>query len=293
MNPIVYHIVSGQAFFTGVLLVILSAWTSTRRHRLLHRLGVLCFLMGAIAIGISSTAIPYWYYAWAGLWTLVWIVYCLKKVHIRWLPYVVMAVWLVAAMLELPYHLMPSIDRVPVRKIAIIGDSVTAGVGNSEKEETWPRILAHRHQLHVQDISHVDETARTALKRVKEHSIDSPLVVVEIGGNDLLGFATSAQFAENLEALLEHLAGSGRQILMFELPLPPFHHEFGRIQRTLAAKYHVHLIPKRVFLSVLAGGDSTLDSIHLSQAGHELMAKRVWGVIGSAYVEAQSGASVN
>ena len=39
----------------------------------------------------------------------------------------------------------------------------------------------------------------------------------------------------------------------------------------------------RVFLSVIAGRDSTLDSIHLSQAGHERMAECVWGLVESAF----------
>jgi acyl-CoA thioesterase-1 len=82
------------------------------------------------------------------------------------------------------------------------------------------------------------------------------------------------------------VTASQRQVVMFELPLPPFHHEYGRIQRTLAHKYGVSLIPKRVFLTVLAASDSTLDTIHLSQAGHELMAARVWQLISSAFPSA-------
>lgn len=70
---------------------------------------------------------------------------------------------------------------------------------------------------------------------------------------------------------------------MFELPLPPFYHEYGRIQRAVAAKYHVLLVPKRIFLSAIAGSDSTLDSIHLSQSGHEFMADCVWRLVKSAF----------
>jgi acyl-CoA thioesterase I len=43
------------------------------------------------------------------------------------------------------------------------------------------------------------------------------------------------------------------------------------------------LIPKRVFLSVIAGDDSTLDSIHLSQSGHQTMADTVWRSVVSAF----------
>ena len=70
---------------------------------------------------------------------------------------------------------------------------------------------------------------------------------------------------------------------MFELPLPPFHNSFGRIQRDLAGKYNVKLIPKRVFMRILSGADKTLDSIHLTQSGHDLMAKTVWEIIGPAF----------
>ena len=70
---------------------------------------------------------------------------------------------------------------------------------------------------------------------------------------------------------------------MFELPLPPFCNEFGRAQRNVAAKHNVILIPKRVFLSVIAGSDSTLDSIHLSQSGHQFMADCVWKLVRSAF----------
>lgn len=126
-------------------------------------------------------------------------------------------------------------------------------------------------------------TASSALKSAKSQSIKSQLVVVEIGGNDLLGSTTSPQFARDLDALLAHLAAEDRQLIMFELPLPPFYHEYGRIQRSVAAKHNVALVPKRVFLSVLAGSDSTLDTIHLSQSGHQFMADCVWHLIKSAF----------
>ena len=109
------------------------------------------------------------------------------------------------------------------------------------------------------------------------------LVLIEIGGNDLLGETTSAQFERDLNQLLSQIRAPGRTLVMFELPLPPLCNEYGRIQRRLAARYGVRLIPKRVFISVLAGGGATLDSIHLSEAGHQQMADSVWAVIDPAY----------
>jgi acyl-CoA thioesterase I len=283
MNWLVYHIVGGHAFFTGVALLIIGAVSSTRSRPIFSRITVLSFLVGVIAIVVSSTAIPYWYYSVAVAVTLAWIASRFKKNWRRWAPYTVAAAWLTGALFELPYHFTPSLHATATRTLTIIGDSVTAGVGGDETSETWPSILAREHQLQVQDISHMGETAASALKRAKSHSIESSVVVVEIGGNDLLGSTTSTQFARDLDALLAHLAAPDRQIIMFELPLPPFCHEYGRVQRSVAAKHNVKLVPRRVFLSVISGSDSTLDTIHLSQSGHQFMADCVWRLVKSAF----------
>ena len=290
MNWLVVHIVSGQVFFTGVALIVIAAIASMRRQVLARRVAVLLFLIGIIAVVVSSTAISYGYYALAAGGTLLWILSLLRKPAWSWGSWTLAGVWLGAALLELPYHLTPSLQPASDCSLAVLGDSVTAGIGDSETSETWPRILARTHQLKVQDISHVGETAASALERARTHSVTASVVVIEIGGNDLLGSTTSAEFALDLDALLTHLASPARQLVMLELPLPPFYHEFGRVQRTLSAKHRVVLVPKRVFLSVLAGQDSTLDSIHLSQAGHQLMADAVWCLIKSAFEAKSAGA---
>ena len=291
MNPLVFHIVSGQAFFTGVALVLFSALASTRSRPIFGRLAGLTFVIGVMAIVLSSTALPYWYYAIATVMTLLWLGSRFVTKWRRWTPFAVAAAWSVAALIELPYHITPSLAPASSRAITVIGDSVTAGVGVEETSETWPSILAREHELRVQDISHIGETAASALKRARMHEIDAPVVVVEIGGNDLLGSTTSARFARDLDALLTHLVAPDRQILMFELPLPPFRHEYGRIQRVLAEKHNVELIPKRVFLSVIADGASTLDTIHLSQSGHQRMANRVWRLVKFAFPTTRADAA--
>ncbi|QDU11194.1 SGNH/GDSL hydrolase family protein [Gimesia aquarii] len=283
MNPIVFHIISGQAFFTGSVLVMLAAWLSTRESRVAKRVMVLVFLLGMIAIVVSSTSMPYWFYGCAGVITLVWISSCFVKKWRRWSAYAVIGVWAIAIGLEAPYHLTPTIKPVASRSMTVIGDSVTAGLGGGDKAETWPQILARKHDLQVQDISHVGDTVSAALKRVQKAPVVSPIVLLAIGGNDILGSTTTEQFAKSLEALLAELSAPDRQLIMLELPLPPFYHEYGRTQRNLAQKYDVALVPKRVFLSIIARGESTLDSIHLSEAGHQTMAEVVWGLVMPAY----------
>ena len=283
MNWLVYHIASGHAFFTGVVLVITAALASTQPSRIVTRTSGIAFLVGIIAIAVSSTAIPYWIYAVALVATAAWVV---SRYVVRWKRWATTAVvisWLIATAFEIQYHAMPSLQPTLPHSITVIGDSVTAGMGAIDTADRWPLILARHHDLVVQDISQMGETTGSAIRRVKAYEIESTIVVVEIGGNDLLGSTTSAQFESDLDALLSHLRLPGRQLVMFELPLPPFCIEYGRIQRSLARKHSVSLVPKRVFLSVLSAGDSTIDTIHLTQAGHDRMAACVWSLIRSAF----------
>lgn len=282
MNGLVYHVVSGDAYFSGMALVVLSALLSSDSHPRLQRATPVGFLIGATAIAISSTAIPYWCYAIAAIISAAWV---LSWMIVRWrrgTSRAMAAVWTLQGLIEVPYLLAPTLGPVSRPELCVIGDSVTAG-DPSDHWETWPTLLGRQHNLQVQDLSHVGDTAGAALRRLEATSITAPLVLVEIGGNDLLGTTTSSQFGHDLDRLLGQLSLPGRQIFMFELPLPPFYHEYGRLQRTIARRHQVQLIPKRQFLSVLAGDDSTMDSIHLSATGHQRMAKLVWRMIRSAY----------
>jgi hypothetical protein len=67
----------------------------------------------------------------------------------------------------------------------------------------------------------------------------------------------------------------GRTVVMFELSLLPNKIAFGQIQRRLATKCGVYPIPKRFFVDVMSGANSTSDGLHLSNTGTRRMAALV------------------
>ncbi|MFO1001258.1 MAG: GDSL-type esterase/lipase family protein [Planctomycetaceae bacterium] len=286
MNPLVFHIVSGDAFFSGVamlLAVVCYRWycrneaTGSAKVRLLL---LILSLSGLIGVIFSSTPMPMWLAIMLAGITLTWTGmqwYGSTRRFKTQRVVVVMMVfgWSLAAIREFPWRLLPVTATAPVTAMSIIGDSVSAGMEEGEAE-TWPSLLSRQHDIEIQDLSHVGETAGSALRRAIKVGILHDYVVVEIGGNDILGSTSPAQFEVDLDALLSALRREKRQVVMFELPLPPFYHSYGMCQRRLAKKYEVALIPKRYFLSILAAGDATLDSIHLSQSGHQTMSNLVW-----------------
>lgn len=283
MNPLVYHIVSGHSFFTGVVLVVVAVWVSTKPRPLLKRLTVVGFLLGVVAVAVSSTPNPPWLFGITVVATIWWILSAFRRSWRIRSASVTMIAWLTLGIAETPYHLTPTMQPLSAKTITVIGDSVTAGIGGDETSETWPSILTRQHQVAVQDISHIGETVSSALKRLQANPIKGQIVIAEIGGNDVLGSTSAEQFEKDLDEFLAHVTADGRQVVMFELPLPPFCSDYGRAQRILASRYNVCLIPKRVLLSVIAGGDATLDSIHLSQAGHQSMADAVWKILNPAF----------
>ena len=155
--------------------------------------------------------------------------------------------------------------------IHIIGDSLSAGIDAGEGEP-WPERLAAILDSEVVSHAEAGATAKSAIQQAEQLPADS-FVIVEIGGNDLLGGRSATEFEQDLDQLLTKVCSDGRRVVMFELPLPPFYIRFGEAQQKLAKEHGVTLIPRRVLARVLFSDAATLDSIHLSETGHRRLAE--------------------
>jgi len=285
MRTIAYHFASGGAFFSGLLLLIAATAVIIRvqnsRLRLLARI---IAVVGVIFVVLSATPRSWWFYSISGSLFLVWLVVGIPRAaqaatrRHTMLGTAVILSSLVGIGLEIPFHLPPNPGGQSFSKFYLIGDSISAGMLGPE-ENTWPKQFQKKYQVEVVDLSQEGETAKSALKKTAAVTDDEALILLEIGGNDILGSTNVAEFEANLNQLLSQLTGERRTLLMMELPLPPFYNRFGQIQRRLAHRYGVRLIPKRYFIDVLGGTDATLDGLHLSERGHGVMAATVWSLL--------------
>jgi acyl-CoA thioesterase-1 len=284
---LIYFFGSGLAFFFGVGLVLTALSLATAEHKpRLKRLARLAAALGVVFVALSAVPLPWWVLISLVILLIGWgIAELVLAKRQRWRLLVRVTVglaWLAVAGIELPHQFIPPIQATGAPPMWIVGDSVTAGVGD-KKTVLWPRILADAHGITVHDRSQMGATVTTALRKLEKEPLGDGIVLLEIGGNDLLGPTKLADFEGQLDQLLSHVCRPGRTVVMFELPLPPLCNEWGLVQRRLAAKHGVVLIPKRVFVTVLTAGDATLDSIHLSQSGHQAMAEAVWQLLEGAY----------
>jgi acyl-CoA thioesterase-1 len=286
MNWLVFQIASGRVFFVAVALLIAAVGLRSSAAPQLRRGTTWCLLMGLIGLSVAAAPLPIWAYA-----------VILLSIVAGWgasrfgakaaTATATSALALLGVGLhEARYQIMPVLAEVRDRQIAVIGDSITAGHGESDLSRKWPAILRDRHGVAVEDLSKAGATAASAAKGLEQASITAPVVIVEIGGNDFLGGGSVEDFEEGLDALLKAVCKPGRQVAMFELPIPPLYEGFGRVQRDLASRHGVALIPKRILLSVIEAADATVDSLHLTQQGQDRMAAVVWALLEPAIREA-------
>jgi acyl-CoA thioesterase-1 len=285
---ILFHVASGHSFFSGSACLLAAIGLSPIVHNRWARTSRnLLAALGGILVAVSATPLPPALYLSLLLALLLWAF--AESSRARLPPRVTGSVragasLLVAVMvaLEYPHHVPPRIPPLGRPVLGILGDSVTAGMGGP-RGANWPGHLANRHALTVRDHSQMGATVSSALKQAAAIAPDERLVLLEIGGNDLLGGTSLEAFQTGLNRLLSAVCQPGRSVVMLELPLPPGYNRYGIIQRRLARRYHVRLVPKHVLLAVLMRGGATLDSIHLSQEGHRQMAQAIWIVIRGAY----------
>jgi acyl-CoA thioesterase-1 len=282
---LVWHFANGTSFFIGAALLLTAILLSLvlknkRRSLLIYPL----VLIAAVEILFSATPMALWFYILWGTSVIAWLIACGRPSmpQVRFYSQIIVAILCCTAMaIELPYHLAPRIPKGEHKTLYVIGDSVSAGIGGV-KEMPWPMLLGKEHNVKVINLAIAGATAKSAIKQAKQVQDANAVVLIEIGGNDMLAPTPTKDFETSLEQILTMVTSPTQTVIMLEFPLLPLQNEYGRIQRSLAKKHGVVLIPKRFFVDVLSSPNATVDLAHLSQHGHKLMADNIWAIVNPA-----------
>lgn len=284
-NLILYHLVSGHAWFSSGLLfflvVVLDVAGVLAKRGWRRRTARVILLAAVLMAGLSGTPLRLWLAIPLAASCLGYLCFGLAaKGRKRRLTLAACAGGAVVAGLafELPYHLQrsPQAERPP--RLYVIADSLTAGDGG--QLVTWPHTLAATTPIDIRDLSRPGATTRAALEKqaavVQREAGPEAWVLIEIGGNDLLGGTAAEEFGLALDRLLTVARGDPEQprhVVMLELPLLPGQWSFGARQRDLAARHGVLLVPKRLLAGLILSDANVSDGLHLTQAGQDRMAE--------------------
>jgi lysophospholipase L1-like esterase len=164
----------------------------------------------------------------------------------------------------------PNLDS-PGTTIVCLGDSITAGVGTGG-EPAYPQLLAERLGREVVAEGVPGDTAAEGLARLSQVLAHDPwLVIVELGGNDILQQRPVEETRQALTAIVEKLLAARVVPLLVEVS-GPFGGERREVFDQLADEYRVPVV-RGVLTDILRDRRLRADAVHPNGAGHRRLAE--------------------
>jgi acyl-CoA thioesterase I len=279
VNPVILYFASGESFYPGavllVVLAVVSAFPAQQRSIVLRRVAVWIAL---ILMVMASPPFPWIADAIFAATLLLWAI-SRNRTDNKWPSLRIGAVCALIPLLvalttiEFRQRRLSIIHSAAPEGLVVLGDSISAGLG--ERTRPWPEILQQTSGVEVKNLSKAGANMTDGLAMTDRVEPQDRLILIELGGNDLISGESSDVFGQALASVFKKLTAPGRTVVMFELPLLPEMIPYGRIQRRLARQYGVTLIPKRYLVSVISGRDATSDGLHLTEVGAQRMAALV------------------
>lgn len=187
------------------------------------------------------------------------------------------AIFLLAACTRAKEQALP-----PGSRVLALGDSLTAGAGVTP-EEAWPNLLARRTGWVVINGGVSGDTSGAALQRLPglldEHA--PALVLVTLGGNDMLRHLPQPETIANLQQILTLIKARGANPVLLATPQPSVaravfqHLSAADFYRKVAAAQQVRLIEDAV-ADVLSDPQLKGDPLHPNAAGHALLSEKIF-----------------
>lgn len=170
----------------------------------------------------------------------------------------------------------PQLPRLaPTDVIVAFGDSLTFGTGAAEPE-SYPAVLASLVGRPVVRSGVPGEVTAEGLQRlpevIEEHR--PKLMIVCLGGNDLLRKVNEAEIRSNLRAIIRTLKDRGIAVMLIGVPKPALITGAAEFYAEIAREFGIPYEGK-VVTSVLYAADMKADPIHPNAKGYRRMAEAV------------------
>ncbi len=286
MNPVFLYFASGESLYPGAVLLLATIALGQPNHSRIFRLRNVAAWIALALIVMASPPfgwpIEAVFFATFAIWYFASNAIASPRSFRIATASTLVLLLLLGAVSELSHRRIPTVAGPLNDRLVVIGDSISAGLG--QDGATWPMLFQHITNVQVSNLAQPGATSADATAQAAKVSPQQRLVLIEIGGNDLIAGTSPAKFENSLNLILQKLAAPTRTIVMFELPLIPTTLAYGRVQRRIAEKYGVWLIPKRCFAQVVSGADATSDGLHLSAIGAKRMSALVTRVLSPVLV---------
>jgi lysophospholipase L1-like esterase len=164
---------------------------------------------------------------------------------------------------------VPNLDS-PGKTIVCLGDSITSGVG-AEPGKPYPALLEARLGTQVINKGVAGDTAEQGLARVDDALAENPwLVIVELGGNDILNRIPPERTEAALRQIVQRLLAAKVAVVLVELEVP-FAGRYAEIYSRLGDEFDIPVLDDTLG-DILTDAALKADPIHPNARGHEVLA---------------------
>lgn len=163
----------------------------------------------------------------------------------------------------------------PGEVIVAFGDSLTYGTGAAE-QESYPAVLAQLIQRNIVRAGVPGETTGGALARL-DHVLDEhrpALVIVCLGGNDMLRKLDDTQTRNNLREIIKTIRQRGVTVALVGVPKPALIASAPAFYAELAQEFDIPYDGK-VVTEVLYRAELKSDPIHPNAKGYRRIAEAI------------------
>jgi acyl-CoA thioesterase-1 len=159
--------------------------------------------------------------------------------------------------------------------IVAFGDSLTYGTGTTP-DSAYPAVLAALIHHPVVNAGVPGETTSDAMARLPQVLADNHprLVLLCLGGNDMLQHQPASRTETNLRAMVATIRASGAGVLLIGVPEPRLFGGTAALYANLADKMKLPYEGK-VLNDVLRDPGLKSDEIHANAKGYRIVAERV------------------
>ena len=171
---------------------------------------------------------------------------------------------------------VPRVPAVgPNEVIVAFGDSLTYGTGAAESE-SYPAVLAQLIGRKVVRAGVPGEVTAQGLARLEQviEAHRPALMIVCLGGNDMLRRVGEAQIRSNLRQIITTLRGRGISVVLIGVPRPALLTSAAAFYGELAKEYRIPYEGK-VLNDVMHQLDLKADPIHPNAKGYRRMAEAI------------------
>lgn len=197
----------------------------------------------------------------------------------RWLVLVFVGLALLAVLWLLPAGTPDVAKPTAGETVIAFGDSLVAGVGASTGRDIVS-LLSARVGVTIVNAGRSGDTTGSALARLDSAVLSRRprVVIILLGGNDVLRRVPQAETFANLGAIVHRIRARGAAVILAGLSFGVFSDAYGDGYEDLARRTSSGLVPD-ILAGILGHPDLMADQIHPNERGYKIMADRIEPVL--------------